>query len=333
MNHQFGCLLLLAAAGFVQAAFALPIKYFREWRWEQMWVAQAVTSNLLFPLLWAALLPAHFWSLAATVPAAEWIEFYSLGVLWGIGGAAYGLTLTRLGISFAYSFVFGTTTLTGALLPLFLKLVASPERPHLFALGLSLCLIATIAVSVLRRGGPSASEMPMPIGCPTYQSALLLALAAGVFSASYGLAFSIGFREISRFLEAGISSVSAPLAVALPLYLGSATVAISLGLACAVRSGTLGSFIGARPVRNWGLALVMGLCGTGGVLLYGVGSTAEGHAAPNVSFGIFMTLFVFAGNAMGWLTGELRGRSPAAASAFAISIAGLVCAAWLLNLS
>src|SRR5437763_15173564 len=107
MSDQFACLLLLATAGFVQASFALPVKYFRSWRWEQMWVAQAVTSNLLFPLLWAGLLPSQFWSLAATVPATEWLMFYGLGLLWGIGGAAYGLTLTRLGISFAYSFVFG----------------------------------------------------------------------------------------------------------------------------------------------------------------------------------------------------------------------------------
>jgi hypothetical protein len=172
----------------------------------------------------------------------------------------------------------------------------------------------------------------MPIECASYGSAVLLALAAGIFSASYGLAFSFGFAEVQHFVRAGVSAVSASLVVALPVYLGSATIAIPLGIICSIRSRTLGYFLRTNATWNWSLALLMGLCGTGGVLLYGAGSSLPGHAASNVSFGIFMTLFVLAGNAMGWLTREFQGRSAAAASGFLLSMAGLICGAWLLNL-
>lgn len=319
-------------AGFIQAAFALPVKFFRGWRWEHMWMAQAVTSNLLFPLLWAWSLSSGFWRLAADVPRSHWLACYGLGVLWGMGGVAYGLTLTRLGISFAYSFVFGTTTLAGALLPLLLSLVEAPRRPLIFAAGMAMCLVAIVAIGILRRGGGRQDAMPMPIGSPPYRWALLIGLFAGVFSASYGLAFSYGFREVDAFLRAGVPPVSAPLIIALPVYLGSATVAIPLGLFCAARSRTLPFFLERHAAWNWMLAFFMGICGTAGVILYGFGSSAAGHPAPNVSFGIYMTFFVLAGNAMGYLSGELRGRSAAAGAGFALSLAGLIGAAWLLNL-
>lgn len=44
MHGQAGPLFLLAAAGFFQAAFALPVKHLRKWRWEQMWVTQGVRA-------------------------------------------------------------------------------------------------------------------------------------------------------------------------------------------------------------------------------------------------------------------------------------------------
>src|SRR5258708_7024686 len=144
MTDELKCFFLLALSGGLQACFALPVKHFRQWRWEQMWVAQSATSNLLFPLLWAVLLPGTFWSLAAKIPLSHWMAAYAWGVLWGLGGVAYGLTLTTLGISFSYSFVFGTTTLTGALLPLILHRVEKARYPLLFAAGLMLCLLAIV---------------------------------------------------------------------------------------------------------------------------------------------------------------------------------------------
>ena len=323
--------LLLLLSGFVQAAFGLPVKYFRRWRWEQMWVAQSVTSNVLFPLLWAALLPPEFWRLAARLPGSEWLALYGFGLLWGIGGVGYGLTLTRLGLAFSYSFVFGTTTLTGALLPLLLRMVERPARPALFAAGLVLGLLGIVATGLLQRGGERKSDLPMPLGPPSYGSAVAIAIAAGVFSASYGLAFSYGFPAVRELMEGGIPSAMAPVMVALPMYAGAASVAVPVGLACAVRSGSLGLFYGAGARRNWALALAMGLCGVGGVLLYGYGGSAPGHPSPNVSFGIYMTFFVLAGNAFGVAAGELRGRPRAVVAMWLASTGVLIGAAWLLN--
>ncbi len=332
MNVYLQCILLIAIASLVQAAFVLPIRYFLGWRWEQMWVAQAITCSLC-AVLWACLLPLEFWRLAAALPLYHWILCYVFGLLWGVGGVAYGLTLTRLGISFAYSFVFGVTILVGTLLPLWLDSIQRPTKPYAFAGGILLGLVGTAAIGVVRRRRRADDLMALPFPPPQYRWAIFLALAAGVFSACYGLAFTVRMDVLTSLIDRGVSATSASLAVALPLYLGSASFQVPFGLACARRTGTLGLFIRSGNSRNWALAMAMGICGTGGSFIYGWASSRHGHLPPNISYCILTILFIVAGNTMAYLTGELRHRSLVANAPLLAGLACLISAIWLLRAS
>ena len=331
MRTHAAPLLLLAAAGFFQAAFALPVKHLRQWRWEQMWVAQSVTANLLFPLLWAALVPAAFWSQAAHIPRSHWIAAYGWGLIWGMGGAAWGLTMTRLGMAFSNSFVFGVTTMTGALLPLAVNGVESPPRPPLFAAGLALCVLATVLIGFLRRHGRQDPLLPMPSPFRSYRVILAVALFAGFSSAGYGLAFTFSFAHIRAMMAGGISQLSASLVVVLPVYLGAASVAIPLGALVAARAHGFPLFLGRHAMWNWSLAAAMGLCATASAVLYGYAGSGAGHPSPNVSFGVFISFLVLGSNALGLSTGELRGASRRVSAGLLFSAGGLVAGAWLLN--
>lgn len=331
MHSQAGALFLLAAAGFFQAAFALPVRHLRQWRWEQMWVAQAVTANLLFPLLWAAMVPAAFWSQAAHIPRSHWIAAYGWGLIWGLGGAAWGLTMTRLGMAFSNSFVFGVTTMTGALLPLAVNGVESPPRPPLFAAGLALCVLTTVLIGFLRRHGSQEPLLPMPAPFRSYRAILAVAMFAGFSSAGYGLAFTFSFAQIRAMMAGGISQLSASLVVVLPVYLGAATVGIPLGVLVAARAHGLPLFLGRHAMWNWSLAAVMGLCATASAVLYGFAGSGAGHPSPNVSFGVFISFLVLGSNALGLSTGELRGSSLRVSAGLLFSAGGLVAGAWLLN--
>jgi L-rhamnose-H+ transport protein len=236
MTGHLQCILLIAGAGLVQAAFVLPIKYFRDWRWEQIWVAQAVTCSLC-ALLWACFLPFEFWRLAAALPLHHWILCYAFGLLWGVSGVSYGLTVTRLGISFAYSFVFGVTILVGALLPFLLDSAQRPSRPYAFAEGVFLGLIGTAVIGLVRRGHREDDLMALPFSPPRYRWAICLAVSAGTFSACYGLAFSMRMDVLTSLIDRGVSATSASLVVALPLYLGAVSFAVPFGLVCARRTG------------------------------------------------------------------------------------------------
>jgi L-rhamnose-H+ transport protein len=323
--------LLLAAAGLFQAAFALPMKHTRGWRWEQVWAAQSVTANFLFPLVWAALVPGAFWVQAAHIPPSHWITSYGWGLLWGAGGIAYGLALTRLGMAFANSFIMGVTIVTGALLPLAFKSTGLPPRPFSFMAGLILCILATALIGLFRRSGTQQPLMAMPFKMNSYGKVLAVAMASGFLCASYGLAFAFNYETVQAFSSGGVSALSGSLAILLPVYLGGASLAIPVAIACAAKSGSLSLFVSGAAGRNWLLALVMGVCAAGTAICYNLGSTASGHPAPNVSFAIFMTFLVLGGVALGMVTGEMRESKGAVKIGMVLSACGLAAAAGLLN--
>ncbi len=331
MCAQVGTLLLLAAAGFFQAAYALPVKYLRKWRWEQMWVAQSVTANVLFPLAWAIVVPAAFWTQAARIPWSHWLASYGWGLFWGVGGIAWGLTMTRLGIAFANSFVFGVTTLTGAVLPLALRAVDAPPRPWLFGGGLILCLVSTALIGFFRHHGAQEPLLPMPFSFRSYPRIVTLAVFAGLATAGYGLAFTFSFAFVRTLVSNGISPLSASLVVVLPVYLGAASTAIPFGLIVAARTRSLGLFLGPVAVWNWSMALVMGLFAMATAVVYGFASSVAGHPSPNVSFGIFISFLVLGGVGLGVATGETRGWPRRTRAGLLLSACGLVAGAWLLN--
>lgn len=311
-------LLMLALAGVAGASFAWPMKHFRGWRWEHVWIGQALTSNLAFPLLALALLWPLFRGYPAEVPAGRFAVMIMLGMAWGLGGIGYGLCLVLLGLSFTYSVIFSVTTVFGALLPMWIGLRARPAHLASFSLGLGLCVtgIAVIARAAARREREASGQadtsgiLAMPVPQLSYKSSLLLAVLAGFFSAAMGLALVINEDLLNHLVQCGVSSVVAPLIVWVPLGLGSALVSLVFGFWCALRSASVRCFYQSHPLRNWFLVSLMGVLGFGVLLLYGLGSTARGHPPRNVSWAVYMTVYILAGNGIGLLTREWEHCSP-----------------------
>ena len=313
MEHQALSLMILGSAGVAGAAFAWPMRHFRGWRWEHVWIGQALTSNLLFPLLTVACLWRTFAPEFAALPAGRFLGLVGLGAAWGLGGVGYGLSVVRLGLSFTYSVVFSITTLTGALLPWLLGAEAGFTRLSLFLLGLAFCTAGTVLLA--RAGARRHQEQPdhlalevgdlqTPFARPSYTVALCVVLSAGVFSASVGLALAWSSGLVAGLIARGISPATAPLLVWIPVYLGSAAVAISYGLYCGIRSGSLELIAQARPARNWCLLLLMGVLGFGNTFLYGFGASVVGHPSKSLAWALYMTFYILAGNLIGLSTRE-----------------------------
>jgi len=324
-------LLLLAASGLFQAVFSLPVRHVRGWRWEQLWVAQSVSANVLFPLIWCVIVPAGFWHQVAQIPPSHWLVSYAWGLLWGLGGVAWSLTLGGLGIAFANSFVLGASICTGALVPLIIRSVEFPAHGLAFAFGLGLCTLGTVLIGFFRGRAKERPLLPMPQVLQAYRRMIVVGVFAGCATAGYGLAFACSFWVIRNLVGRGISPLSASLVVVLPVYLGAASVAVPLGIAVAARAGGLSLFFGKSATRNWSLALVMGLCAAATAILYGFGGSRAGHPSPNIAFGLFTTSLVLAGIGLGFATGEMRGLSRRARTGLAISVCALLAGGWLLD--
>jgi L-rhamnose-H+ transport protein len=323
---------MLALAGVAGASFAWPIKHFKGWRWEHVWVGQALTSNIAFPLATLALLWPLFRSYTGDVPVGRYVAIVMLGMAWGLGGIGYGLSLVLLGLSFTYSIIFSVTTVFGALLPMWIGLRARPAHVASFGVGLGLCVagITVIARAAARRETEAAGHanvsriLAMPVPQLSYRASLFLAIVAGFFSAAMGLALVINEDLVNHLVNCGVSSVLAPLIVWVPLGLGSALIALVFGFWCARRSASAHCFYQSHPLWNWFLVCLMGVLGFGVLLLYGLGSTASGHPPKNVSWAVYMTVYILAGNGIGLLTREWEHCSPGTYVQLAAGIALLL---------
>ena len=118
MNILLG-LLIIAIGAFCQSSSYVPINKIRDWSWETYWLVQGVFAWLLFPLLGALLaVPAgeSLWALFAGADAfALWMTIL-FGVLWGVGGLTFGLSMRYLGVALGQSISLGTCAALGTVM-------------------------------------------------------------------------------------------------------------------------------------------------------------------------------------------------------------------------
>ncbi|MDE6857412.1 MAG: rhamnose/proton symporter RhaT, partial [Alistipes sp.] len=118
MNTFLG-LIIIALGSFCQSSSYVPINKVREWSWESFWLVQGIFAWLVFPLS-GALLAVPAGSSLGTVlsadPAAA-LEAAGYGVLWGVGGLTFGLSMRYLGVALGQSVSLGTCAGFGTLLP------------------------------------------------------------------------------------------------------------------------------------------------------------------------------------------------------------------------
>ena len=95
--------MLHAIGGLAAASFYIPYKRVNGWSWETYWLVGGVFSWILAP--WAfslAILPQTVDVLRdASGTTLFWTFFF--GVLWGVGGLTFGLTMRYLGIALGYA--------------------------------------------------------------------------------------------------------------------------------------------------------------------------------------------------------------------------------------
>ena len=117
MELLFG-LLIIAIGAFCQSSSYVPIKRIKDWSWESFWLVQGVFAYVLFPLLGAILTAPADESLVNlfTFHAHDSLMAVFFGMLWGIGGLTFGLSMRYLGVALGQSLALGTCAGLGTLL-------------------------------------------------------------------------------------------------------------------------------------------------------------------------------------------------------------------------
>lgn len=216
MNTLLG-LLIITVGSFGQSSSYVPIRKVEKWSWESFWLVQGIFAWIVFPLLGALLAVPHNSSLLEVWSSGGAVEAILMGVLWGIGGLTFGLSMRYLGVALGQSIALGTCAAFGTIFPALLAGTNIFEGEGLLLL-IGVCItLAGISIigyaGNLRSKNMSEKERKTAVKDFALTKGLLVALLSGVMSACFALGLEAGTPIKEELLSQGVK----PLFAGLPL--------------------------------------------------------------------------------------------------------------------
>jgi L-rhamnose-H+ transport protein len=175
-----------------------PEKKVKSWSWQTYWLAQAAICWLVLPIFVAWITIPDLAIVLQEAPKAAMLSSFVYGMLYGIGGTAFGMSIRYVGYSLTYAIAVGISCVVGTLLPPIMNGTLSTTLQGvganyiisgiaMGALGIVVCGIAGRKKEKLMEteGGKSSSHFSFAKGLP-------LCILAGILSAFYGFAIAEG---------------------------------------------------------------------------------------------------------------------------------------------
>ncbi|MDR2627320.1 MAG: L-rhamnose/proton symporter RhaT [Dysgonamonadaceae bacterium] len=207
MNTIIG-LIIIAVGSFGQSSSYVPIKKIKDWAWECFWLTQGVFAWLLFPSLGALLAVPDGYTLLGVIGSAGTpavLKTIGFGMLWGVGGLTFGLSMRYLGVAMGQSIALGTCSAFGTLIPALIageNLFTGKGLILLIAVSIAIAGIAVIGYAgALRSQNMSEEEKKKAVKDFALKKGLLIALLAGVMSACFNLGLESGVTKHMEVLN------------------------------------------------------------------------------------------------------------------------------------
>src|SRR5574344_1604743 len=333
-------LLIIAIGAFCQSSCYVPINKIKSWSWESYWMVQGVFAWLIFPFLGALLaVPqgASLFDIYIQNPTATlWSLFF--GVLWGVGGLTFGLSMRYLGVALGQSIALGTCAGLGTVMGPVLLNIFFPEQNALASLTSSVIIgvvvtllgIAVIGVAgSMKASSLSDEQKKEAVKDFNFPKGLAIALLAGFMSGCFnvGLAFGadINFGDLTPDMYKTLPAT----------FLVTVGGFITNAIYCFYQNSknhTWGDYL-KREVWNNNILF----CALAGALWYsqffglslGKGFLNESPTLMTLSFCILMALNVVFSNVWGIILKEWQGCSRKTITVLVVGIAVLVLSCFL----
>lgn len=309
-------LLIIAIGSFGQSSSYVPINKVREWSWESFWLVQGIFAWLIFPYLGAMLAVPEGTSLWELWQSPGSLGAVIYGMLWGVGGLTFGLSMRYLGVALGQSIALGTCAGFGTLFPALFKgtdLFHGTGLVLLTGVCITLMGIAVIGYAgSLRARGLSEEERRAAVKDFALTKGLLVALLAGVMSACFNLGLESAEAVAAKARALGSNELFATNPVILLVTLGGFCTNASYCIFQNVKNGTGRDY---RSVSGRTLVNNLLFCALAGVLWYsqffglGMGKSyfSESPVMLAFSWSILMSLNVIFSNVWGIILKEWKG--------------------------
>ena len=197
-------LIIIAVGAFCQSSCYVPINKIKDWSWESYWIVQGVFAWLLLPLLGAFLAVPEGHCLCELITDTPSFNIWMtilFGVLWGVGGLTFGLSMRYLGVALGQSIALGTCAGLGTIMGPVLLNVFFPELNALSSLtfavilGVAVTLVGIAVIGVagsMKAASLSEEEKKAAVKDFNFPKGLAIALLAGFMSGCFNVDLEFG---------------------------------------------------------------------------------------------------------------------------------------------
>ena len=333
MNILIG-LLIIAVGAFCQSSSYVPINKIRKWSWESYWLVQGVFAWLIFPFLGAMLaVPAGhgLMELYSSAPKETLLTIF-FGVLWGVGGLTFGLSMRYLGVALGQSIALGTCAGLGTIMGPVLLNIFFPELNALSSLTASVIIgvvVTLVGIAIIGVAGGmksatlSEEEKKEAVKDFNFPKGLAIALLAGFMSGCFNV--DLNFGELTHPM---FRTLPATLLVTIGGFVTNAAY-------CLYQNASNKTFTDYTDGSLWASNILF--CALAGLLWYsqffglslGRSFFETGSAMDTLAFCILMALNVTFSNVWGIILKEWKGCSRKTIVVLVTGIAMLILSSFL----
>ena len=217
--------------GLASASFYVPYRGVKRWSWETYWLVGGFFSWIIAPWCLALLLTRDFFAVLAETPAQTIFWTILFGLLWGVGGLTFGLTMRFLGLSLGMAVVLGLCAAFGTLMPpifsgVFFTQVLGSSSGRIILLGVFVCLLGICAAGVAgiyKERAMSPEQTKAVITEFDLRKGLGVAVLSGVMSACFAYGLAAGSPMKALTLRHGTPTLWQGLPVLVVVLIGGFT--------------------------------------------------------------------------------------------------------------
>ena len=332
--------------GFASGSFYMPFKKVKGWAWESYWIIGGLFSWLVVPPLAAWLTLPGFSEIISTTPVATLKYVFAFGLLWGIGGLTYGLSVRYLGMSLGNSVVLGFCSAFGALVPSIyynfspalgkttFSEMLSTHWGRIVLAGVAICLMGIYLcgrAGLMKEGELSDSEKKKSVTEFSLVKGLTVAIMSGILSSCFNFGIEAGKPMAEAAVASGLN----------PLYQNNVTYVVLLwgGLStnfvwCMIlnaRNRTFSDYANVKTplLNNYLFSAVAGATWFLQFFFYGMGESKLGNGAS--SWILHMAFIILIANGWGFLSKEWKGVSSKTRTTIAMGIFTIILSVLLVG--
>src|SRR6516162_1940702 len=221
----FGGFILVLIAGVMAGSALAPIKFVRQYRFENYWLINGLTGTVVIPWVLALAVTPHLFDIYSQLSWCTLLLPPAFAFSWGIASMLGGLCVSHIGLSLSYALIIGIGASAGSLVPLlyFSPQTLSQPAGHYILLGIGLMLLGLLLVTLAGREKESKMSASTVLADDrtsvkeearqSYITWVFVAALAGILSAGLNFSFAFGQDVASAARAAGASAATATYSV------------------------------------------------------------------------------------------------------------------------